>query len=133
MQALWAVELIWARSENHTVVLTSSPSTDNTASGVRHLNLVIDALEPFVTPSAPLKDARYRLLYERFRLATPEHKYGLVAITCNSYPPLPEGVTHWDDLNLLLSPYKVRAGGGGGDGCGCGGGVGGVNRVLGLG
>ncbi len=67
----------------------------------------MDAFEP--TMHAPPHDAGYRLSYHSFSVAMFELEYGLLSVMLGRQPPLPEGVTYWDDLALLNSPHRVRA------------------------
>lgn len=81
-------------------------SADRTASA-KVLDVALDAFE-LIVMCTPRDHDGYRLLLERFRLAALDLHFGLVGIMTSTHPPLPEGVTHWDDLALLVSPDRVR-------------------------
>ncbi len=72
------------------------------------LALTLNAVEPIIvsTPQNHISDG-CRYMYTALGVADQAY-WPLRLIMYNTHPPLPDGVTHWDDLALLLSPYRVR-------------------------
>ncbi len=96
-----------ARDRLKVKIMKAPPSADALADRIRLLNLAFDAVEP-AAMSAPRNHAGYGVVYERFDVTVAEIMCGVAAVMASTYPPLPEGVTHWDDLALLNSPFPVR-------------------------
>lgn len=107
---LWKVELLWRQKEYCGTIsvqrrISSSPS-EAWACTLQLLQLTLGAVEP-VALCAP----RNRTVYGVMLLGLLEvHKavsIALAAVLTSRGPPLADGVTHWDDLVLLNSPYMV--------------------------
>lgn len=76
------------------------------AAALRLLTATLDAVEP-ITMCAPRNHGSYGLMYQSCLRINDRLKVALGCLQLSSEPPLPEGVTHWDDLALLNSPHKV--------------------------
>ncbi len=81
---------------------------------VEHLALEVDAFDPIVMCADRRAGSAYSTKLEGLLdpLTTLGKSVSLFMVS-QLQPPLPEGVTHMDDLALLLSPYRVGASNGG--------------------
>ncbi len=76
------------------------------AAALRFLTATLDAIEP-ITMCAPRNHSSYGLMYQSCLRVNDRLKFAVSFLQISSEPALPEGVTHWDDLALLNSPYRV--------------------------
>ncbi len=105
--ALWLESLTSLRNALALEVLAAPNLAKETEAAFKMLDLNMGAAGPIII-SAPKNHTSYGFLYTVYLNVVDKVNWALATLVLNQYPPLPDGVTHWDDLALLTSPYKVR-------------------------